>query len=201
MTVENIRNAIIAGAEKEAERIRHAGQNKADEKFRQAGQRLQRDFERRVAQAEQLEQDKKNRSIVAVRSALSMELLSAKNAVIDQVFDKAVEKLVGLPSGGYKELLLRWLGEAATDDPAELLLNARDKQALGPELVDRINQGRSAGPAITLAEDSAQITGGFVLRTARYEIDRTLDSIIASLKEDMAPEVAAELFAGRVERL
>lgn len=201
MTVENIRNAIIADAEKEAERIRQAGQSKADEKFRQAGQRLQRDFERRLAQAEQLEQDKKNRSVIALRSALGMELLSAKNAVIDQVFDKAVEKLVGLPSDGYKELLLRWLGEAATDDPAELVLNPRDKQALGPELVDRINQGRSGGPAITLAEDSAETTGGFVLRTARYEIDKTLDSIIADLKEDMAPEIASELFAGRVERL
>ena len=201
MTVENIRNAIIADAEKEAERITQAGQNKADEKFRQAGQRLQRDFERRLAQAEQNEQDKKNRSIIALRSALGMELLSAKNAVIDQVFDKAVEKLVGLPSGGYKELLLRWLGEAATDHPAELVLHARDKQALGPELVDRINQGRSGGPAITLAEGSAEIIGGFVLRTARYEIDRTLDSIIADLKEDMAPEIASELFAGRVERL
>jgi len=201
VTVENIRNAISADAEREADRIRQAGRNRADEKFRQGRQSLQREFERRIADAEQLEQDKKNRSVIALRSARGMEVLSAKNAVIDEVFDKAVEKLVGLPSGGYKELLLKWLGDAATGDPAELVLNARDKQAIGPELLDRTNKGRNEGSAVTLAEESAEISGGFVLRTERYEIDRTLDSIIADLKEDMAPEIAAELFAGRVERL
>ena len=201
MTVENIKNAIIGDAEKEADRIRQAGSKKADEKFRRAQQRLQRDFERRMAEAEQHEQDKKNRSIIALRSALGMELLSAKNAAIDQVFDEAVAKLVGLPSGGYKVLLLKWLGKAALDDPAELVLNASDREALGRELADLANKGRDAAAAITLAEESAEISGGFVLRTERYEIDRSLDSIIANLKEDMAPEIASELFAGRVERL
>ena len=200
MTVENIKNAIIADAEKEAERIREAGRKKCDERFRQAEQALQRNFEQRVAEAEQHRQDAKNRVIIALRSSLSMKLLDAKNAVIDQTFDAAVKKVVDLPDNGYKDLLLKWLS-AAEQEPAVLILNARDRQAIGRELVESVNQGRSEDTAVTLAEEAGEMSGGFVLRAAKYEIDNSLDSIVAKLKEEMAPDIAAEIFGGRIERL
>jgi len=200
VTVENIRNAIIADAEKEAERIREAGRKKCDEKFRRARQALQRNFERRVAEAEQHQQNVKNRAIIALRSSLSMKLLDAKNAAIDQTFDAAVQKVINLPDNGYKELLLKWL-RAAPQQRGTLILNERDKQNLGRELVESINRDRAEDTAVTLAEEPGEMIGGFVLRTAKYEIDKSLDSIVAKLKEEMSPEIAAELFGGRIERL
>ena len=200
MTVENIKNAIIGDAQKEAERIRTAGRKKADEKFRRAEQALRRDYQRRIADAEKHQQNAKSRSIIALRSALSMQVLEAKNAVIDQVLDAAVERLINLPSGGYKNILLKWLSDAASQEPAQLILNSRDKDSIGKELIDSVNTNRAEAAAVTLAEDAAEISGGFVLGTARYEIDKSLDAIVAKLKEEMAPEIAAELFSGRIER-
>jgi V/A-type H+-transporting ATPase subunit E len=128
-------------------------------------------------------------------------VLAAKNAVIDQVFGEAVDRVITLPDDGYKNLLLKWLTEIAPQEPAELILNSRDKQAFGTDLIGSVNKDRNDSSAIRLAEEAGEIGGGFVLRTARYEIDRTLDGIVAKLEEEMAPEIAAELFRGRVERL
>jgi len=204
VTVENIKNAILADAGKEAERIREVAQKRADEKVRAAKRQLQQAFERRVREAQQHHEDLKNRAIIALRSTLSMELLSAKNAAIDEAFAEAVRRVVNLPDDGYRKLLLKWLKEAAPDGSAHLVLAERDRNAFGRWLVDEINAARPAEKAISLDEDPGElgeIAGGFILRTEKYEVDRSLDSIVSKLEEEMAPEIAAELFGDRIERL
>lgn len=204
MTVQNIRNAIEADAKKEADRIEEVAHKRADDKVQAAGQRLQQAFERRVRDARQHHDNLKNRAIIALRSTLSMELLAAKNAAIAEAFTCAVQQVVELPAGGYPKLLLKWLKEAAPDEPARLVLAERDRKALGKTLVDEINRNRAAGKAITLDDapgELGEIEGGFILRTDKFEVVRSLDSIVGKLKEEMAPQIAAELFGKRIERL
>ena len=203
VNVENIRNAIEADAHKEAERIEEVARKRADDKVQAAEQRLQQAFERRVKEAQQHHENLKNRAIIALRSMLSMELLAAKNAAIAEAFTHAVQQVVSLPDNGYTKLLLKWLKDAAPDEPARLVLAERDRKSLGKKLVDEINKNRAA-EAITLDDNPGElgeIEGGFILRTAKFEVDRSLDSIVGKLKEEMAPQIAAELFGKRIERL
>jgi len=200
VALEKIENAILGEARKEADRIREAGRKRIDDASRQAQARLERQLEQRMGEVEQRERDQKNRAMVALRAAGNMELLAAKNEVIDKVFARALEKVVNLPSNGYRTLLLGWLKNAAVEGPAELLLNARDLHAFGPQLVLEANKARPKESAFKLSTTPAEMAGGFVLRTGRYEIDRTLDGIVAKLKEEMAPEIAQTLFGARVEK-
>jgi len=194
VSVDKIKNAIIGEARKEADRIREAGRMKADEKFRTGEQRLRQQHEQRVREAREKHEDLKNREVIALRSSLSMELLAAKNATIEAVLDKAAARLLSLPSNGYRSLLLKWLIKAAPGERGELVLNAQDHKAFGQQLVADANKRRGKDAVITLAQQAGAMRGGFILRTARYEIDRTLDSSLAKLREEMAPEIAAELF-------
>jgi len=201
VSVDNIKNAILGEARKEADRIREVGRKKADAKFHAGEQHLREQHEQRVRGAREKQQDLKNREIIAQRSSLSMELLSAKNAVIESVLQKAVERLQSLPADGYRKLLLKWLQSAAPGQKGELMLNSRDHKAFGQQIVADANNGRGADAAIALAAEPGAMIGGFVLRTARFEIDRTLDGSMAKLREEMAPEIASELFQSRVERV
>jgi len=200
VSVDRIKTAILSEAGKEADRIREAGRKKADEKYRGAEHQLAERLRQRLQEAEQYQRDLANRAIIALRSQLSMELLTAKNELVDRVVDKALDSVVNLPSNGYRVLLMKWLKAAPQGEKGELLLNERDRKAFGQQLVTDLNRVRPKEAALVLAQQTLPIRGGFVLRTARYEIDRTLDSTIAKLREEMAPEIASELFGSRVER-
>ena len=201
MSLDRIRTAILDEARTEADRVREVGRKKADEKYRKAEAELTAQFQQRVRDADAQQRDLANRAVIALRSQLSMELLAAKNEQVDKVFDKALDKVANLPNNGYRVLLMKWLKAAPPHVPGQLVLNGRDRAAFGQQLVSDLNKLRGKEAALTLAPDAAPIRGGFVLRTAKYEIDRALDSIIAKLKEEMSPEVAAALFGSRVERV
>jgi len=200
VSVDRIKTAILSEAGKEADRIREAGRKKADEKYRVAEHQLAEQLRQRLQEAEQYQRDLANRAIISLRSQLSMELLAAKNELVDRVVDKALDSVVNLPSNGYRVLLMKWLKAAPQGEKGELLLNDRDRKAFGQQLVTDLNRVRPKEAALVLGQQTLSIRGGFVLRTARYEIDRTLDSTIAKLREEMAPEIASELFGSRVER-
>ena len=201
MSVDRIKTAINSEAGKEAERTREAGRKKADEKFRLAEQQLTERLRQRLQEAEQHQRDLANRTVIALRSQLSMELLTAKNELVDRVVHKAVDNVVNLPSNGYRVLLMKWLKAAPQGEKGELLLNDRDRKAFGHQLVSDLNRVRAKEAALVLGQEILPIRGGFVLRTERYEIDRALDSLIVKLKEEMAPEIASELFGSRVDRV
>ncbi|HUW32841.1 MAG TPA: V-type ATP synthase subunit E [Planctomycetota bacterium] len=200
MSVDRIKTAILSEAGKEAERIRTAGRKKADEKFRAAEHQLTARLRQRLQDAEQHQRDLANRGTVTLRSQLSMELLAAKNELVDKVVDKALDNVVNLPNNGYRVLLMKWLKNAPQGEPGELVLNERDRKAFGQQLVSDLNRVRAKEAALVLGQQALPIRGGFVLRTERYEIDRTLDSLIVKLKEEMAPEIASQLFGSRTER-
>ena len=201
MSLDRIKNAILAEAQREAERVREAGRRKAQEKYRLAEEQLRRRLEQRLREAEERQQDLSNRAIVALRSSLSMELLAAKNKIVDKVFDRVADNVINLPSNGYRVLLMKWLKNAAPHEHGQLVLNARDNKAFGQQLLADVNKMRAKEAAMTLADDTAEILGGFILRTTKYEIDRSLDGMIAKLKEEMAPEIASTLFGSRAERV
>ena len=201
MSLDRIKNAIVDEARKEADRVREAGRKKADEKYAKAEAELKAQLQQRLRDAEETQRDAANRATIALRSQLGMELLTAKNEQVDKVFDRALDKAVNLPNNGYRVLMMKWLKAAPAGEPGQLVLNDRDRKAFGQQLVNDLNKLRSKEAALTLSPETAAIRGGFVLRTVKYEIDRSLDSLIAKLKEEMAPEVASVLFGSRVERV
>jgi len=201
VSVDRIQNAILGDAQKEAERIKHAAQKKADKRYEAAERELKAEFEQRVRAAEQNFAAKKNRAIVTLRAKLSMELLAEKNEVIDTIFEQAIDNVTKLADDGYYNLLLGWLKQSAPPEACELALNARDAKAFGNKLADAANAERDENAKIKLAGQPVDIRGGLVVRTFKYEIDRTLENTVANLKDQHGPEIAAKLFGGRKEKV
>ena len=78
-----------------------------------------------------------------LESAAGMEakkrMLAAKQACLDEAFAKAQAKLLALPDGEYAELLAKMAVKAAKTGREEILLNAKDRDRVGAQVVAKAN--------------------------------------------------------------
>ena len=86
-------------------------------------------------------------------------LLAAKQACIDEAFDKAQSKLLALPDGEYAELLAKLAVKAAKTGKEEILLNAKDRERVGPQVVAWANTLLAEAAAPKAAEKAGKVGG------------------------------------------
>lgn len=198
-------------------------------------QEIRRDYEAQAAAAsakaaEEGRQAAQRRQQL-LESAAQMEarsmLLAAKQDCLDEAFDKALQKLLGLPENAYADLLARIAAKAAKTGREEIVLNERDRARFGSQVAAKANallaqaaapdlagelKGSKAGKILskvvtgasallqgtallTLAADTAEIEGGLILRDGNVEVNCAFETQLRILRESMASEVAAALFA------
>lgn len=198
-------------------------------------QEIRRDYEAQAAAAsakaaEEGRQAAQRRQQL-LESAAQMEarsmLLAAKQDCLDEAFDKALQKLLGLPENAYADLLARIAAKAAKTGREEIVLNERDRVRFGSQVAAKANallaqaaapdlagelKGSKAGKILskvvtgasallqgtallTLAADTAEIEGGLILRDGNVEVNCAFETQLRILRESMASEVAAALFA------
>lgn len=98
-----------------------------------------------------------------LESAAQMEakkrLLAAKQACLNEAFNKAQEKLLALDEGEYAQLLARMAVNAAKTGKEEILLNAKDRERVGPQVVAWANTLLAEAAAPKAAEKAGKVGG------------------------------------------
>ena len=133
-----------------------------------------------------------------LESAAHMEAkkqyLAAKQACLDEAFQKAQKKLLTLPDDKYAELLAKMAVKASATGKEEVLLNKKDRQRVG-EQVAKANELLRRKGKLTLAEDTRPMEGGLTLRSGSVEVNCAFETELRVLRENMASEIAAILFS------
>ena len=141
-------DAILREAEEKAAAIReqYKSQAQAEEKSAEAAGR-----EAAQRQAERLE------------SAANMEakkrLLAAKQDCLNEAFDKAQAQLLELDDGEYAQLLAKMAVKASKTGKEEIILNARDRERVGPQVVAWANTLLAEAVAPKAAEKAGKVGG------------------------------------------
>ena len=134
-----------------------------------------------------------------LESAAHMEakkqFLAAKQACLDEAFQKAQKKLLALPDDKYAELLAKMAVKASTTGKEEVLLNQKDRERVGEQVVAKANELLRRKGKLTLAEDTRPMEGGLTLRSGSVEINCAFETELRVLRENMASEIAAILFS------
>ena len=177
---------IIDAASKQAEEIR-AESFKASlseyEKLMQAGNAECEDIlsgSRRIAEME-----------------AKKSVLSVKQEMISAAFDAAREEIVNMPRDKYTQFLARMAAEAAASGMEEIVLNARDKAEVGKSVCKAANELLSAKGTpgkLTVSEDTADISGGVIVRFGGIETNCSIDALIRQRRSGLSTEVAAAMF-------
>ena len=108
-------------------------------------------------------------------------------------FDRATELLVNLPEEQYVALLAKLAAGASVTGDEEIVLNARDRAAVGEKVVAAANAKLSGGK-LRLSDKTGDFKGGLILHRGSIEANCTAELLVDLRREDMASELAGVLF-------
>ena len=174
--------AILAQAEQRCAEIRGVYEQKAKDAYAEkirAGVKTNQD---RLESMERLTKMEGRKAILAI-----------KQDMVSESFDRAVEKLVDLPEEQYVALLARLAAQASVTGDEEIVLNARDRAAVGEKVVAAANAKLGDGK-LTLADETGSFKGGLILHRGNIEANCTAELLVELCRGDMAAELAKVLF-------
>ena len=124
-------------------------------------------------------------------------VLALKQEMVSASFDKACEMVVALPQAQYIELLAKLAADAAVTGDEELVLNARDKAAVGDAVVKAANarlEARGVKAGLSLADTEGSFAGGLILHRGNIEVNCTAELLVELCREEMSATLAGVLF-------
>ncbi|HHT9125853.1 MAG TPA: V-type ATP synthase subunit E [Candidatus Brocadiia bacterium] len=192
MSLERITKSILDDAEKEAARILHAAQAAIQRKIASVREELKKNLIERLKDVEVEIEEKKAIELSNLRTSYRQQILEIKNTVIDDVFKRAVQQIVSLSDERYLSIIEKWLQAISTT--GQIFISSKDSKRITYEFISRINQSRKESSSLSLSKDFANISGGFMLKTEKFEIDHSLEAISLNLRERLGPKIAKELF-------
>ena len=194
---EKIIAHIRADGDAEAKKIIDAASKQAEEKRAESFKAALSEYEKlmQAGNAECKDILSGSRRIAEMEAKKSV--LSVKQEMISAAFDAAREEIVNMPRDKYTQFLARMAAEAAASGMEEIVLNARDKAEVGKSVCKAANELLSAKGTpgkLTVSEDTADISGGVIVRFGGIETNCSIDALIRQRRSGLSTEVAAAMF-------
>ena len=191
------------GMEKITARMKEDAARSLSELNAQTEQELRRIREESAVRAEKERETADERAHLAAQeryerlcSAAEMETrkltLSAKQKVLAETYDRALEILCSMPREEYLSLLVRLLKAAGGKGDEKIALSAKDRDEMGETLVERANKELNAH--YTLAGEAADIRAGLVLISEECDVNCSFETLLALSREKTERGAAKLLF-------
>ena len=176
--IDKITQRIGADTQAEIDRIladAAAQAEAAADKFRTQAEAEDRDL---LAKSERTAAEREERLVSAAQMEARKTLLTAKQEMVERAYQRALEKLRSLPQEQYVELLAALLVRASSTGREEVVFSTEDRE----------------GAMLAVSEETRDISGGFILKDGRIEVNCTFDALVRAEREQTAGEVAKLLF-------
>ena len=191
------------GMEKITARMKEDAARSLSELNAQTERELRRIREESAVRAEKERETADERAHLAAQeryerlcSAAEMETrkltLSAKQEVLAETYDRALEILCSMPREEYLSLLVRLLKAAGGKGDEKIALSAKDRDEIGETLVERANKELNAH--YTLAGEAADIRAGLVLISEECDVNCSFETLLALSREKTERGAAKLLF-------
>jgi len=132
----------------------------------------------------------KRREIIAGLDAEKVDL-GMKQRLIVEAFDSALRLLSKLPRDKYLSFV-ETLMKIAVITGDEVLLVGKDERHIDDAWLDSYNESHQT--RVSLDRDRLPISGGFVLRNGKIDINCSWDMLIENIRSDIESEVVKRLF-------
>ena len=175
-------DAILAQAEAKCAEIREGYEQQAKQAYAErirAGVKANQD---RLDSMERLAKMEGRKAVLAL-----------KQDMVAESFDRACDQLVNLPEAQYVAFLAKLAAKASVTGDEEIVLNARDRKAIGTKVVEAANKALTDGK-LTLSEKTGDFKGGLILRRGNIEANCTAELLVDLCRDEMAAELAGVLF-------
>ena len=173
-------DAIIAAADQKCADIRA--------KYEEQASRLYSD---RIREGVKACQDQEDGALRISRMEARKSVLAVKQEMVEKSFKLASDKIISLPEDRYVAFLAALAKRASSTGDEEVILNRRDRDAVGEKLIQVINTN---GTHMTLADETRDISGGLILRRGSIEANCSVELLVELCKGDLSSKLADILF-------
>ena len=190
--VKNITSKILKVAEAGKENILAAAEeekNKILSKKASAANEIAQEI---LQKAEADAKSKKERVISSAKLKVRNNKLAAKQEIIDEVFEKSINKLTELSKEQFLNFVKNSILSMNLTGKQTLILNETGLKFVDDSFIDELN--KEAKATIALSKTAGNFKGGFILENNGIEINSTYEALVSSLRDELEFEVAKVLF-------
>ena len=175
-------DAILAQSELQCAEIRRSYEAQAKERYGEKIRQGVKACQDNIDSVERINQMEAKKSILAL-----------KQEMVSKSFEKACDMLTALPEEQYVALLAKLAAQASVSGDEEIILNARDKAAVGAAVVEKANARLPAGK-LSLSAATGDFAGGLILKRGSIEANCTIELLVELCRGDMSAQLAKVLF-------
>ena len=172
---------ILAAAEEEKNKILSKKASAANEIAQEILQKAEADAK-----------SKKERVISSAKLKVRNNKLAAKQEIIDEVFEKSINKLTELSKEQFLNFVKNSILSMNLTGKQTLILNETGLKFVDDSFIDELN--KEAKATIALSKTAGNFKGGFILENNGIEINSTYEALVSSLRDELEFEVAKVLF-------
>ncbi|MFR7994947.1 MAG: V-type ATP synthase subunit E [Clostridium sp.] len=190
--VKNITSKILKDAEAGKENILAAAEeekNKILSKKASAANEIAQEI---LQKAEADAKSKKERVISSAKLKVRNNKLAAKQEIIDEVFEKSINKLTELSKEQFLNFVKNSILSMNLTGKQTLILNETGLKFVDDSFIEELN--KEAKATIALSKIAGNFKGGFILENNGIEINSTYEALVSSLRDELEFEVAKVLF-------
>lgn len=194
MNADQVINKILSEAQQQADEI----SRQASDKCALQKQQTEEELANYRAETERLSgraaEERFQRLLAGARMSNGQKVLSAKVAILNDVFAKAKEAVNKLPDEQYLSLMAAMMKQAVETGDEEVVVGINENR-IDEAFVKKVSSDLGAGfkGNLRLSDKRAEIAGGFILSRGKVRINASTDVLIDRLRESMEIELSREL--------
>lgn len=194
---ERIIQRILDDANSKAEAIKAVAAEQYNTAENEARQKAARKQEQILEHARKEAEEQKRRILGVAQLEARKDLLSAKQELISESFQKSLDQLVNMDDRSYLTVIRSMLLSLVETGTERVICSAGDRNRISESFLKEVNEAlvkKGKKGNLTLAKEPRDIWGGFILEAEGAEINCSFDSLLKMKRDDLEPEVAAVLF-------
>ncbi|HOD93827.1 MAG TPA: hypothetical protein PL054_08125 [Clostridia bacterium] len=197
--IERIYDKIINDANDQVDVKIKETLSKIDSARKAVDEKLQ---EYKAVQLSEAEKEAKN-IILRAQANRNLEgkkqLLSIKQEMISQVFDKAHKSLMEMEDSKKLSLYMKLINKSLQKGHNEILLNKKDKLNFGEQLISEIQDHLGDGFHVNLSEQHIQDDFGVIVKNGNIYSNSTFATLLKYSKQELEADVMKILFERGVQ--
>lgn len=201
MGVEELKEQIINEAQKKADAIKAGAEAKSIEIIKEVEKKVDKLREENLRKAEEEARLIKAKIIGEAKLEGRNLLLAAKQELISKTIEKALTEISKMPDKEYLEIIERQLFAIDFEELKRkciIELSEKDSKRISRNWFENVQRKLVAkNPSLELELSNnfrKDFTGGFIIKTAQFEINNSLEAIVKSKIDSLERELAKILF-------
>lgn len=161
--IEKITERIAADAQAEADQVLAQARAQADAIAADFDRKAEKEAQDILARGEKNAAERAERLESVARLEGRKQLLAAKQEMLAQAFDKALENMLAMPEEDYVNLLADLCAKAAVTGREAVMFSKKDRAKVGKQVVTKANEILARQVAPKLPDELTSSTAGAIL--------------------------------------